>query len=58
MEKATVTDYEITAKITWICPHCQAENKETYSPSAYSSIAEDPIDVTCGACGEFSTLEF
>jgi hypothetical protein len=58
MEKALVLDYEIAAKITWQCPHCKAENKEEYSPGAYSSIAEDPIDVTCSACGEFSTLNF
>ena len=58
MEKATVLDYEITAKINWLCPHCNALVTETYSPSAYSSMAEDPIDVTCPDCGEFSTLKF
>lgn len=50
-------DIDIIATIKFKCPHCGEEGVETWIPSPYKSMEDDPIDVDCKKCKEFITLQ-
>jgi hypothetical protein len=58
MRKAKVESINLTLKCTWICPYCDRGNEYEENPSPYSSVADDPADVMCEHCNDFSTLNF
>lgn len=57
MEKVTVSDFTLTAKLEWICPDCKMYNIEECNVSPYRQFSEDLPDVMCKVCKKFFILE-
>ena len=53
MENAIIRNYTIEVKIDWTCPHCDHQQTDEFTGSAYSSQS----DTRCTNCGEFVTLQ-